>query len=771
MSKAFLTATIFWRKPQVLSLLTSSILVLAGCGTIRPVPYTAAEIGERIEQDLLGMYADQDPINEPLGFEEAVARALKYNLDYRLKLMETSLAQSMQDVATMELLPDLIAGAGYVGRNNEAGGRSIGIEDGIESLRPSTALERERVLGNLAFSWNVLDFGVSYLRAKQRADQVLMAEERRRKVIQNLLQDVRNSYWRAVGAEQLIERVDTLLNRVRQALERARQVEEEGLMPQAEVLAYQRALLDAVNLLTLRRQDLELARTELSALMSLPPGTDYTLANTSLDSLPPVPTDIDSLELIALENRPELMEEWYRKRVTMNDLGAAKILLWPNLSMDASGQYDSNVFNFHQRWIDTGIRLSWNLLQLAQLPALQSAQNFQSRTDDARRMALSMAVLTQVRVAVQRYDLSLSELEFAEESLRVDQRLLRVTQASASSNVASELELIRTEARSLLAEYQRYASYSNAQAAWGRLYNSLGLDVLPRIIEDHDLETLTDEIARTLDATKSALFQAAPYLTAADSGNQESQSAAETDPSTMPPSAQPPESLASDNSSADESARSQTESSGTDQPGAAAVTPAPRVPENADNAGIANQAITSCTPLDAEGSSVNNEPLFAAEGRSSFGLPDDLSELDETEVNNLLMTLRSRLESMRQDYSQQPRTQVVSLLGRERSPWSEYLNSWRDELLLNAQRFYLPIAAGCAMDTTLRLVVGLNSDGVITIVRTLSSSGLVEVDQAALELLLSQIAAQPFPQTMAAELDQLLVIMTLRYRTGEGLEI
>ena len=36
-------------------------------------------------------------------------------------------------------------------------------------------------------------------------------------------------------------------------------------MPRAQVLAYQRALLDAVNLLSLRRQDLELAKAELAA--------------------------------------------------------------------------------------------------------------------------------------------------------------------------------------------------------------------------------------------------------------------------------------------------------------------------------------------------------------------------------------------------------------------------------------------------------------------------------------------------------------------------
>lgn len=490
-----------------LLVLCSLPLLLASCGTLTPQAYSSAEIRERVSQDRLAMYADQEPITTPITFHEATARALKYNLDYRLKLMENALTKSLNDVASYEMLPRLVAGAGYASRNNDSGGRSIGIDDGVETLRPSTSQERQRTLANLTFSWNALDFGVSYYRAQQKADQVLMAEERRRKVAQNVQQDVRNSYWRALGAQKLLGRVDALLQRVNKALKRAKQVETEGLMPQPQVLAYQRALLDAVNLLTLRRQDLELARAELTALMSIAPGTNYLLADEDEHALPPVPTNLDELELIALEKRPEIMEEWYRKRVTENDIKAAKLLLWPNLSVDVGPQYDSNKYNYNSHWIDTGVRLSWNILKLTQWPALNRAHENQNKTDDLRRMALSMAVLTQVRVGVQRYGLALSELEFAEESLRVDKRLLNFAQAAAKSQFDSELEVIRAEARALLAEYQRYASYSNAQAAWGRLFNSVGLDVLPDSIDNHDIKTLGSSLEKTMAEGQASVFK------------------------------------------------------------------------------------------------------------------------------------------------------------------------------------------------------------------------------------------------------------------------
>ena len=487
-------------KKTFLPVLIASTIVLCGCSTVKPVPYTQDELKTRVATDRQLMYADQEPLTGPITFEEAAARALKYNLDYRLKLMENALSKSLYDVSRHEMLPKLLASAGYANRNNDSGGTSVGIEDGQVSLRPSTSQERYRELGNLGFSWSVLDFGVAYYRSQQKADQILMAEERRRKVVQNVLQDVRNAYWRALGAQRLIGEVDSLLKRVREALKSARAAEEKGLMPRQQALGYQRALLDAVSLLTLRRQDLELSRSELAALMSVPPGTPIILADTTEQVLPEPPSDINALELMALERRPEIMEEWYRKRVTEADIKVAKAQLWPNVGIDVNAQYDSNKYLYNNHWVDTGMRVSLNLFKLLQYPSLGQAQDNQNKVDDLRRMALSMAVLTQVRLGNQRYGLALSELQFADESMRVDGRLLEYSKAAAKTLVDSELEVIRAEARWLLSRYQRYAAYSNAQAARGQLFNSVGLDVLPDAIADHDIKTLAAEINRSMVA-------------------------------------------------------------------------------------------------------------------------------------------------------------------------------------------------------------------------------------------------------------------------------
>lgn len=179
-------------------------LAISGCAvTSQPIERSVSE--QRAQSDLQAMFADQEPLNGPLTLHEAMARAVKYNLEARLKVMEHALAERQLDLATFDMLPRMALSAGYAGRNNVSASSSRSIETGSQSLEPSTSQDRDRGVADLTMVWNVLDFGVSYMSAKQQADQRLIVEERRRKVIHTITQDVRSAYWRAVAAERLLK--------------------------------------------------------------------------------------------------------------------------------------------------------------------------------------------------------------------------------------------------------------------------------------------------------------------------------------------------------------------------------------------------------------------------------------------------------------------------------------------------------------------------------------------------------------------------------------
>ena len=483
----------------------AAAVILAGC-SVTPKALTPDEVRDRVKQDSVEMYRAQEPITGPVSMEEAVARALKYNLDYRLKRMESALALGLTDYASKDMLPQLVASAGYQSRNNFSGGTSIGLLDGVESTNPTSSDERSRTLRGIEFSWNALDFGVSYYRARQQGDQFLIAEERRRKVVQNLLQDVRAAYWRALGAQRLTAQADEVLQKASLALTRSREAESQKVISPGVALAYQRALLDATTLLNQRRQDLEFAKRELAALMNVPPGVDFQVAEAQEVPLPMAPRELGKLEDMALLQRPELREEDFRKRISADEARKQILSVLPGITLSYGRQYDSNRFLFNNSWSEGGLSLAWNLMRLVSIPAMKDMQAYQAKTDEARRMALSMAILTQTRVGVERYRMALEDFKLADQAAQVDQRLAAFTKASVSAKLDSELEAIRTQARAVLGAYQRANAYANAHIAFGRLYNSLGFDPIADDFEGNDLQQLTQRVAQHLQATQKDAF-------------------------------------------------------------------------------------------------------------------------------------------------------------------------------------------------------------------------------------------------------------------------
>ena len=90
------------------SLLAVATTVLSACA-IHPIPFTPAEHVSAARADRVEMTARQEPVNGPITLDEAMARAIHYNLDQRVKMMEEALAQNQLDLANFDLLPKLTA--------------------------------------------------------------------------------------------------------------------------------------------------------------------------------------------------------------------------------------------------------------------------------------------------------------------------------------------------------------------------------------------------------------------------------------------------------------------------------------------------------------------------------------------------------------------------------------------------------------------------------------------------------------------------------------
>jgi len=492
---------------MVLLLVLAPLFLLAGC-TVSPNPLSKLDVDQFATSSLRTVTENQEAVSRPIDLYEAMARALKYNLDFKVEIMERALKIKNLDLANYKLLPDLVAKTGYAERSNYSGGISTGLNnkgwfqdrgdlDPFPSLESSTSQERDIFSSDLAFSWNILDFGLSYVRAKQAADEVLIAQQLKRKVINRIIEDVRTAYWRAVSYERLIRKLRRLDGRVRVAISNTKKLYQTQQSSLITVLTYERELVEIRrNLQTLEGQ-LKVSKAQLAALMNLAPGTKFSLIKRKRRlSHMHLKMPLRKMIAKAMRERPEMLEVQYRLRINEKEAEASLLELLPSLQTYAGINYDSNSFLFNQHWLSWGSKASWNLLNVFRYPARKNVVAAQDDLLKARAKALTMAIMTQVHISRARYLHGRKELRTASQYYDVERRLLRQIRTEANAGRVSEQTLIREEMNTLVADVKFDIAYADLHNGYANVFSSMGLNPYPS--DKLDTSLSVKELSRTL---------------------------------------------------------------------------------------------------------------------------------------------------------------------------------------------------------------------------------------------------------------------------------
>ncbi|WP_394183475.1 TolC family protein [Marinomonas posidonica] len=498
---------------SVTRLVTGGALIatLAAC-SVTPTPITLDQKMALVASDRDAMFKNQEPVTKPISLEEAMARAVKYNLQERLSLMEKLAEEHVLDLKNFDMLPQVAASAGWTTRNNEAASSSKSLATGTQSLVSSTSQDKSSSTANLSVSWNILDFGVGYFGSKAQANNILAAEERRRSVIADIIQKVRRAYWDAMTAQQLQPVVKETLKEAYAALENAKKTEKERLIAPLEALKYQKSLLEMISRLETLESDLLASKSTLASLMNLPPATRYQLAEERV-----LPTNLqyslEDLEAMAMVNRPEINEEAYRARNVALDTRSALTRLMPGASLFVGTHYSSNSYLANNDWADAGVQVSWNLLNVFSYSDIKRLGEAKQSVADLRRQALRMAVLTQVNIAWQQHEQARNQFERMSELLRVQNAILKQTSGAYKNNAQSLVERVRMTTESVLVMRSRDLSFAQMQSAYGSVFQATGLDPLPAKVASHSVQDLTDAItsqSRLLDSGKLPVSAVVP---------------------------------------------------------------------------------------------------------------------------------------------------------------------------------------------------------------------------------------------------------------------
>ena len=462
-----------------------SLGALISCAKRSPEPLTVDEISKSAKSDLAKIREvkeQNDILNQGLKVDlyTAIALAVENNKDLKVKIFETALSNKKIEDVEFDMLPAMSANAGYTGSDRYKATTSATVPSsdkaGAMGSSYSTSRDREVNEQDIGFSWNALDFGLSYIRAGQSSDRYLISRELERKTASNIKRDVVRAYWNALSADKLIKRYDPLLVKVNKALNDSQKIQELLLQKPMDALLYQKELLDIQRALQSQKQSFVNAKIELKSLMGLLPNEKFTLVETDLP-LNELNMKLEDMENYALVNRSELMENRYEERISIAETKAGIRSLLPGLNFNASWTSSSNDYLVNKTNFEYGSSVGANLFNVFRAPIIKEINERNTQIIKERRLALSMAVLSQVHISNIEYQMALEEYETAERYYDVSRKITEQVRNAQKIARFGELELIREEASLLVAELRRDIAYSRVQYSIAQIYTSVGIDV------------------------------------------------------------------------------------------------------------------------------------------------------------------------------------------------------------------------------------------------------------------------------------------------------
>lgn len=476
------------------TIVTLAAIVLSSC-RMAPEPLSDKEVFDFVEEDARAIRESRITVDRPISLYDAMAMALVNNLDYRVQLLEQAVAQRQFDVAKFDMYPKIRTSGGYAHRQEERASSSESVLDRSQSLVASTSEDTDRFYGDLGVSWNIIDFGVSYYTAKQEANKLMISKELRRKALHNLLVRIREAYWKAAASQKLKAKVDNVIAHVNVALKKAEKVQQQQLQPPLETLRFQRSLVEIMRDMKSVRVDLERAEIELYQLLNLPIDKQYELSYGTLNfnRVPVLNVDTQTLAEMALLQRPELREEIYKYKISYHETKKALLRLLPGIELGSGVNYDSNSFLVDQFWRDASAQITANLMDFIKYKSRKEAAEVQEDLAVQKRMAMQIAILSQVHLALKDYETALDQLDEAQRVSDIDEKIKKLVEISARNDVEIELETIKAAASAISTKLQEFQSYADFQNSFGRLLLSIGHDIVDIDGQYNDIRELSDE--------------------------------------------------------------------------------------------------------------------------------------------------------------------------------------------------------------------------------------------------------------------------------------
>lgn len=451
--------------------LTGSVFALAACAALAPPlePQEVASFTVELESELA---MTDDALADDLTVDMAVELAVQRNRSIRAKELEAALAQAKVMVESGAMLPSAMAEASHSHRDRPQMSRSSG------SSTYSTSSDDDSRTKDITLGWNILDFGLSYVRSRQALDLARKQEEDIRRAAHQIAEETTKAFWRAVAYRKLAPGMSALEAEVRESLRLTEVAAKDTAIDPLDPISLQRDLLDVQREVVDQLVFLAGAEDELKDLLGAPPGSDLSLDGTvALDMHPTIAPNAADDVTAALRQRPEIRQHMYDLRIGEAEVYAKILEALPGINLTRSYSSDANPYLFDGNWVSWGASVAGDLVRLVRLKDDLGVIDSQERFDRQLALATAATIVMQVHVARAKVAVNEHAYRLAAQSAGVQHRLLEHTQGGVKAGKLGKQRLVREKLETVLADVRVILALADYQSALAGIASTRGDDV------------------------------------------------------------------------------------------------------------------------------------------------------------------------------------------------------------------------------------------------------------------------------------------------------
>jgi outer membrane protein, multidrug efflux system len=387
-----------------------------------------------------------------------IEEALRDNLDLAVAAAQILEAEANLEAARAPLFPQL-SGQVQANRGNQA--------------PPYTTTNS--FIAALALSWEI-DFWGRYRRATEAARASLRAtEDGKRAIVSSLVANVALQYLQLTGLRQSLAIVEHTAVAQRDSLRLVTLLAKQGVQSAAEVAQAQSQVLSTESQIPELERQIAQSEDSLAVLLGKSPRAFDTAALPVLFVAPQIPSGIPS-EL--LERRPDVRQSEQQLIAANANIGVAKALFFPSLSLTGSlGRASGTLHGLvHGSGEQHALAATVNqpIFQGGSLVANYRAADARAQEALSSYRRTILVALQQVADDLVAYDRYGVETETNRKLVESARESLRLVQLRFRSGVDAYIDVLDAQRTLLSAELNLNTSETNQRVSVVQLYQALG---------------------------------------------------------------------------------------------------------------------------------------------------------------------------------------------------------------------------------------------------------------------------------------------------------